>query len=98
MADFFQLSPEERLEVLGVAATASGRPLHLLEKDIWVVWTLQALFASKHGAHLVFKGGTSLSKAYGVIGRFSEDIDLTYDIREIAADLIEKSGSAVPGT
>jgi len=37
---------------------------------------------------LVFKGGTSLSKAYGVIRRFSEDVDLTYDIRAIASDLV----------
>lgn len=96
MPDFFALSTAERQEALAVAADASGRPIHLLEKDIWVVWTLQDLFASAHGAHLVFKGGTSLSKAYGVIRRFSEDIDLTYDIREIAGDLIEKAESVLP--
>ena len=48
------------------------------------------------GASLVFKGGTSLSKAYGVIRRFSEDVDLTYDIRDIAPDLIGDSANPFP--
>jgi len=73
---FMSLSPSERLEALGVAATAAGRPIHLLEKDIWVVWALQGLFESKIGEHLVFKGGRSLSKGYDIMERFSGDIDL----------------------
>lgn len=91
MRDFFALSREDQREALLVAAERSGRPLHLLEKDIWVVWALNHLFSGPHAQHLVFKGGTSLSKAYGVIRRFSEDVDLTYDIRAIAPDLTEKS-------
>lgn len=59
----------------------------MLEKDIWVVWTLDALFSSNFGKHLVFKGGTSLSKAYDIIGRFSEDVDVTYDVRELIPEL-----------
>lgn len=55
------------------------------------MWALRHLFAGPHALHLVFKGGTSLSKAYGVIRRFSEDVDLTYDIRAIAQDLIDKA-------
>jgi hypothetical protein len=85
--NFLTLSRDERLEALGVAATASGRPDYLLEKDVWVVWVLQGLFGSPLGKHLVFKGGTSLSKGYGIIQRFSEDIDLTYDIRELIPEL-----------
>jgi Nucleotidyl transferase AbiEii toxin, Type IV TA system len=85
--NYLTLSREDRLEALGVAATKSGRGAHLLEKDIWVVWTLDALFSSGFGKHLVFKGGTSLSKVYDVIGRFSEDIDLTYDVRELIPEL-----------
>jgi len=84
---YLTLSPEEKLEALGVAATASGRPVHLLEKDIWVVWALHGLFESELGEHLVFKGGTSLSKGYNIIERFSEDIDLTYDVRQIIPEL-----------
>jgi hypothetical protein len=96
MAEFFALSAEDRLEALAQAADASGRPPHLLEKDVWVVWALRQLFSAPDAPHLVFKGGTSLSKAYGVIQRFSEDVDLTYDIRVIAADLIGDAGTPLP--
>ena len=74
-----------------VAAGRSGRPAHLLEKDIWVVWTLAAIYNSPLGDALTFKGGTSLSKVYKVIDRFSEDIDLTYDIRALVPDLLRDS-------
>ena len=96
MAEFFSLSADERLEALVQAANASGRPPHLLEKDIWVVWSLQHLFAAPYAPHLVFKGGTSLSKAYGLIQRFSEDVDLTYDIRAIAGDLVGDAAAPLP--
>ena len=49
----------------------------MLEKDFWVCWLLGVLFGSEFAASLVFKGGTSLSKVFGVIDRFSEDIDLS---------------------
>ena len=98
MTEFFQLATAERLEALNAAANASGIPPHLLEKDIWVVWSLRHLFTGPYAQHLVFKGGTSLSKAYGVIRRFSEDVDLTYDIRAIASDLMGDSGSPLPAT
>jgi hypothetical protein len=93
---FLRLSAKERHDVLGVAADRSARPAHLLEKDVWVVWALAALYGSSLGGHLVFKGGTSLSKAYKVIRRFSEDIDLTYDIRAFVPDLVGSSGEALP--
>ena len=95
---FLSLPPADRKEALAVAADRSGRPAHLLEKDVWVVWALQTLFSSELGEHLVFKGGTSLSKAYGVIQRFSEDVDLTYDIRAIAPDLVGERAEALPTT
>lgn len=96
MTEFFELSAAERLEALNVAASSSGRSPHLLEKDIWVVWALRHLFTGPHANHLVFKGGTSLSKAYGVIHRFSEDVDLTYDIRAIAGDLVGTAIAPLP--
>ena len=96
MAEFFQLSAAERLDALNVAADKSGVPPHLLEKDLWVVWSLRHLFAGPYADHLVFKGGTSLSKAYRVIRRFSEDVDLTYDIRAIAGDLVGNAGTPLP--
>src|SRR5208282_5257791 len=93
---FLRLPMQDRREALSVAADRSGRPAHLLEKDVWVVWALAVLYGSPHGEHLVFKGGTSLSKAYRVIRRFSEDVDLTYDIRVIAPDLAGADGEALP--
>jgi hypothetical protein len=83
---------------VGAAADRSGRPAHLLEKDVWVVWALSTLYTAPLGEHLVFKGGTSLSKAYQVIHRFSEDVDLTYDIRAIAPDLVGDNGEGLPTT
>ena len=59
---FLQSSPDEQRGALEVAAFASGRPVHLLEKDVWIVWSLATLFAAPFAEHLVFKGGTSLSK------------------------------------
>lgn len=95
---FLDLSAEERHDALALAASESGRPAHLLEKDVMVVWALGVLGSSAFDDHLVFKGGTSLSKAYGAIDRFSEDIDLAYDIREIATDLIAKTKDGWPET
>lgn len=85
---FLKLSRDDQREVLELAREKTDRPTHLLEKDVWVVWTLAALFDSPTSADLTFKGGTSLSKAYKVIDRFSEDIDLTYDIRKLIGDLL----------
>jgi hypothetical protein len=97
MADsFLHLSAADRRGALKVAGDACGRPVHLLEKDVWVVWALEVLFTGAFGAQLVFKGGTSLSKAYDAIRRFSEDVDLTYDIRAIAPDLVSDSVDSMP--
>lgn len=92
----FSLSRRDQTDALGVAADRSGRPVHLLEKDLWVVWALETLCAAPFGSHLIFKGGTALSKAYNVIARFSEDVDLTYDIRAIAPDLAKPGTDAIP--
>lgn len=92
MADsWFALSRKDQGEALEVAAARSGRAPHLLEKDIWVVWALSAIYGSALAGKLTFKGGTSLSKVYQIIDRFSEDIDLTYDIRELVPDLLRDS-------
>jgi predicted nucleotidyltransferase component of viral defense system len=58
---FLELEPADQESALLVAAERSGRAPHLLEKDVWAVWTLNALFRSKFGRHLVFKRVTSLS-------------------------------------
>ncbi|WP_297505725.1 nucleotidyl transferase AbiEii/AbiGii toxin family protein [Ferrovum sp.] len=98
MAEFFHLSTADRLDALNAAANVSGLLPHLLEKDIWVVWSLRHLFTGPYADRLVFKGGTSLSKAYGVIRRFSEDVDLTHDIRTIASDLVGDAEAPLPAS
>lgn len=76
---YLSLSPRERLELLDAASRQSGLAPAILEKDYWVCKTLDALFGLPElGSHLVFKGGTSLSKAYGLIDRFSEDVDISF--------------------
>jgi hypothetical protein len=92
---FFKLTQDDQREALEQVRAETGRPTHLLEKDLWVVWTLRALFTSPLATDLTFKGGTSLSKAYKIIDRFSEDIDLTLDIRKLIPDLVS-SGSGLP--
>ena len=82
------LSASEKRDALEVAERVHGQETHLLEKDTWIVATLRVLFEAPFGRHLVFKGGTSLSKVWRAIRRFSEDIDITYDIRGFAPDLV----------
>lgn len=60
-------------------AEKSGMSAFAIEKDWWVVQTLSVIFGMEVGKHLLFKGGTSLSKAWKLIERFSEDIDLAID-------------------
>ena len=93
------LSANDRRDALRVAEGGGPHRAFLLEKDIWVVATLHALFDAPFGKDLAFKGGTSLSKAYRAIRRFSEDIDITYDIRAFAPDLVANAGDeALPPT
>ena len=69
----------DRLDLFLTTANRLGAPVGNVEKDFWVCWTLNALYGERPtgGPRLLFKGGTSLSKAYGLIERFSEDIDIT---------------------
>ena len=62
-----------------MVAERRGTLAVIIEKDFWVVWTLKHLFALDPRPPFIFKGGTSLSKAFGIIERFSEDIDLIVD-------------------
>ena len=78
MDTFARLGRDSRLGLFLEAAKQLDIPAAYIEKDFWVCWTLYRLFAIPElQGHLIFKGGTSLSKVYKVISRFSEDIDLT---------------------
>lgn len=75
-------SIEARREFFTNTATRMRSRDALVEKDFWICFLLELLFhQSSHASHLCLKGGTSLSKGYGAIGRFSEDIDLILDWR-----------------
>ncbi|MBU0714214.1 MAG: nucleotidyl transferase AbiEii/AbiGii toxin family protein [Verrucomicrobia bacterium] len=78
MLEFAQRPSENRRDIFRQAGIQRTIGPHIIEKDFWVVWLLRMIFADPElGGHLVFKGGTSLSKAFGTIQRFSEDIDLS---------------------
>jgi hypothetical protein len=80
MDAILQLSPRERSEVFQRTTQQTGFDAVIIEKDFWVCWTLKELFRLPDiGEHLIFKGGTSLSKVFKVIERFSEDIDVSID-------------------
>lgn len=80
MDAFANDTPANRDEAFRQAAAELGFARAIVEKDFWVCWSLKHLFAlPSFGDHLIFKGGTSLSKAYDVIQRFSEDVDLSID-------------------
>ena len=72
-------SEQDRQGLFLTTANRLGTPIQNVEKDFWVTWTLDLLFNGRQASEprLLFKGGTSLSKAYGLISRFSEDIDIT---------------------
>ena len=68
MDDFVRLSPEERRIFFEGTATARNVQAQIMEKDFWVCWTLKEMFRlTAIGEHLIFKGGTSLSKVFGLI-------------------------------
>ena len=87
MKEFIDMSEERR----NLVCTQAGAQLNMaevaVEKDFWVCWTLEKLFRlPKWGEHLTFKGGTSLSKGWKLIERFSEDIDIVINRGELGFD------------
>jgi predicted nucleotidyltransferase component of viral defense system len=80
MNELHLLPQDERELFFRTAADIKNMPFEIIEKDYWVVWILEILFSlEKLKPYLTFKGGTSLSKVYGLIDRFSEDIDLSIE-------------------
>ncbi len=79
MKEWFNLPEKERVIIINQVSEQSGLIPAVIEKDLWVMIALRAIFNTEIKNHLVFKGGTSLSKAWKIIERFSEDIDLAID-------------------
>lgn len=76
MTGWLKLTNEQRKATIAQAEQMSGINAKAIEKDWWVTLTLKALFQSPYAQYIVFKGGTSLSKCWKLITRFSEDIDI----------------------
>jgi hypothetical protein len=77
--EFLKLTKERRKEIIDQVSYSTSLPTNAIEKDWWVTQTLKAISLLKHSGKMVFKGGTSLSKGWDVIRRFSEDIDIALD-------------------
>lgn len=92
---FVALAPERRAIAFAQTAARMSASSVMVENDFWVCWLLGLLFADAELApHLVFKGGTSLSKVCSVIDRFSEDIDLSMSPAFVGADEASAHGSS----
>ena len=107
--DFYTIDKAEKEAIFNAIATEKGMTPFAVEKDWWVCRTLDIIFKMDIGKQLVFKGGTSLSKAWKLIHRFSEDIDLAIDkeffegfrgdiSREQITSLRKESGAYTTGT
>jgi len=79
LQEWLKLADQTRRNIFAETSAAIGLPDAASEKDWWVVCTLDLVFNTSIAPYTVFKGGTSLSKAWGLIDRFSEDIDLALD-------------------
>ena len=84
-------TPEIFLELVRATANQKKIPELYVEKDYWITKGLNRLSQSEYKKSVVFKGGTSLSKAYGILERFSEDIDLALKCESKTGDAIRKS-------
>jgi len=92
MANWLNLTKKEQIDLFNKIAVVTGLPPFAVEKDAWVTLSLRILFSSELKSHIVFKGGTSLSKCYNLIKRFSEDIDFS-----INRDFLGFSGELTKG-
>lgn len=81
---FIDLNDQEKKDILETLALDMARKSNVLEKDVWVCWALGVMFSIPDALPMAFKGGTSLSKVFCTINRFSEDIDITVDYRTLS--------------
>jgi len=79
--NFLELSNEQRKLVISQASAKEGISANLVEKDWWICQVLKALYTLPCAEHISFKGGTSLSKCWKLIERFSEDVDMAFRLR-----------------
>ena len=106
--EWYNIPSQTKINAYTQVAESTGMAPYAVEKDWWVVQVLSAIFEMEVGKHLIFKGGTSLSKAWRLIERFSEDIDLVFDrsyfgfdgelTRTQVKNLRKRAGAYIKGT
>lgn len=89
--EFLKLAQVEQREVINAASPELGILPAVAEKDVWVCWVLKVLFSIPGRRPMVFKGGTSLSKVFNLIKRFSEDIDISINLLKDYGESISKT-------
>lgn len=107
---FLQLPENEKIELINQMHEESNLPQVIIEKDLWVTAVLRALFALPYAENFSFKGGTSLSKCWNLIDRFSEDVDIainreffgfidtTFTVKQISKNLRKSTCKFVRNT
>jgi hypothetical protein len=80
---FLDIDPDERLKIYEAFDRDNGYTGETVEKDVWVCWSLDVLFTMPNALSMAFKGGTSLSKVFNAIARFSEDVDVTINYMDL---------------
>jgi len=91
LKEWLKLTDQTRRNIFAETSAAIGLLDAAVEKDWWVVHALDLVFNTSIATHTVFKGGTSLSKAWGLIDRFSEDVDLALDRKFLGFDKQDKA-------
>jgi predicted nucleotidyltransferase component of viral defense system len=89
MKKWFELPEKEQKTIIEQVSSETGLPPAAIEKYFWVMIALTAVFNTEYADKIVFKVGTSLSKAWNIIERFSEDIDLGIDRIQFTSDAIK---------
>ncbi|HTJ52902.1 MAG TPA: nucleotidyl transferase AbiEii/AbiGii toxin family protein [Cyclobacteriaceae bacterium] len=97
MRDWIHKTERERIDLLRLVASQASLPDYMIEKDWWVTTTLECIFTSELQSHFAFKGGTSLSKCWNILNRFSEDIDIVIDKTLFGVQEVEEVGRGKRG-
>jgi len=92
MKNWLNLPKQRQVDLFNQLSAMTGIQPQAIEKDAWVTFVLRMIFTSKVQDHLVFKGGTSLSKSYKLIERFSEDIDIAIDRKYLGFEGVLSKG------
>ena len=91
MINFLRLDLDEIYDTITYCASVKNISEAIIEKDLWNCYFLDFLFnRSKYRDYFIFKGGTSLSKGFGIIDRYSEDLDIVLDASVLGIDLEHK--------